>query len=277
MTDSLKTINRLAVILVGELRTWKTASQYLFRLFEERAHQVDYFFVTWNVTSQTGDLISVTDSDVLTPFQLHNKTLISYKILEPIGRHKTTFYNQAWLAKFGNILKRRHEINNNFVYDQVVETRPDCYFRSSNSPWIICKDFEYEGTAPKTGDHGLLSMADVYFRSTSGTNDLIADRYYFNKSADHTQIINETHWDFYNHHWVMYEIFNKRLLAPISNNNTGDFNFFCCIRPNFPTDTDLDKIHWETLREMFVGWGRPYDNFFYGPRSSVPLVDKIIN
>lgn len=277
MTDSLKTTNRLAVILVGELRTWKIASQYLFKFFEENAHQVDYFFVTWNVTSQTGELVSVTDSDVLTPFQLHNKTLISYKILEPIGRHRTTFYNQAWLAKFGNILKRRHEINNNFVYDQVVETRPDFYLKSSHAPWIICKDFEYAGTVPKTGKYGLSMMADCYFRSTSGTNDLIADRYYFNKSADHTQIINETHWHIYNHHWNMYEIFNKRLLVPISNSDIGDFNFSCCIRPNFPTDIDLDKLDWKILDEMFIGWGRPYDDFFYGPRSSVPLVDKIIN
>lgn len=276
MTDSSKTINRLAVILVGELRTWKIASQYLFKLFEERAHQVDYFFVTWNVTSQTGELISVTDSDVLTPFQLHNKNLISYKILEPIGRHKTTFYNQAWLAKFGNMLKRRHEINNNFVYDQVVETRPDCYFRRSENPWIICKDFEYEGASPKTWASGLLGITDVYFRSTSSTNDLIADRYYFTRSSDHNQIINETHWQFSNHHWVMCEIFNKRLLVPVSHNDTGDFNFFCCVRPNFPTDTDLDKIYWKTLDEWFVGWGRPYDDFFYGPRSSVPIVDKLI-
>jgi hypothetical protein len=277
MTDSLKTINRLAVILVGELRTWKIASQYLFRLFEERAHQVDYFFVTWNVSTQTGELIPVIESDVLTPFQLHNKNLISYNILEPIGRHRSTFYNQAWLAKMGNILKRRHEINNNFVYDQVVETRPDCYFRSSDTSWIICKDFEYEGACPRTFDTGLMGITDVYFRSTSSTNDIISNRYYFAKSSSHSHLINETHWQFNNHHWVMCELFSKRMLVPISHNDTGDFNFFCCIRPNFPMEKDLDQIYWKTLDDLFIGWGRPYDNFFYGPRSSEPLVDKIIN
>ncbi len=276
MIPSLKNINRLAVILVGEFRTWKTASKYLFDFFDRRAHQVDYFFVTWNVTTQTAEMIPVTDADVLEPFNRYNKNLVDYQILEPIGKHKTTYYNQSWLAKFGNILKRRNELKNNFIYDQVVETRPDCYFRSSDKEWIICKDFEYEGACPKTWVSGFLGITDVYFRTTSATNDVWSDRYKLGKSEPYHQLIDEMHWEFTNHHWVITEVLYRRLLSPVSHNDSGDFTFFCCIRPNFPTDTDLDKIYWKTLDELFVGWGRPYDDFFYGPRSSVPIVDKLI-
>ena len=74
----------------------------------------------------------------------------------------------------------------------------------------------------------------------------------------------------------MTETLFKRILNPISHNDTGDFTFFCCVRPNFPTDTDLDQINWKILDDMFVGWGRPYDDFFYGPRSSMPIVNKLI-
>lgn len=273
---NLKNINRLAVIIVGEFRTWKIASKYLFNFFSLRAHQVDYFFVTWNVTSQTGQLLTVTDSDVITPFAKHNQKCVNHFIIDPIGRHGTTFYNQAWLSKLANILKRQHELDNNFVYDQVIETRPDCYFRSTDKEWTICKDFEYEGACPKTWESGLLGVTDVYFRTSSFTNDLLSDRYRLSRSQSYYDLMSAKHWEFTNHHWVMAEVLFKRIMNPISHNDTGDFNFFCCIRPNFPTDTDLDQIYWKTLDDMFIGWGRPYDDFFYGPRSSVPIVNKLI-
>ncbi len=273
MNESLKNINRLAVILVGEFRTWPIASKYLFNFFEKRANQVDYFFVTWNVTSQTGELISVTDSDILEPFNTYGQNLVSYKILEPIGRHSTTFYNQAWLSKIANILKRQNEIKNNIVYDQVVETRPDCYYRSSDTPWYNCKEYEYEGACPKTWASGLLGISDVYFRTTSATHDLISDRYNIRRSSTHTKLINETHWEFTNHHWVMTELLYKRLLHPVSHNDTGDFSFFCCIRPNFSKELDLDSEDCLVLDEMFIGWGKPHKDFFYGPESDLPMVD----
>ena len=274
--SSLKNINRLAVIIVGELRTWKVASQYLFNFFDRRAEQVDYFFVTWSVSSQTGELLQITSDDITEPFEKYNKNLIDYKICEPIGRHKTTYYNQAWLSKLGNMLKRNFEVSNDFVYDQVIETRPDCYFRSSDTKWVICKDFEYEGACPKTWDSGLLGVTDVYFRTTSFTNDLLSDRYKYMKSAHYNELINDTHWEFNNHHWSLTEMLFKRLLNPISHNDTGDFTFFCCVRPNFPTDVNLDTINWKTLDDLFIGWGKPFENFFYGPRSQMPMVNKII-
>lgn len=273
MKESLKNINRLAVVLTGEFRTWSIASKYLFKFFERRAHHVDYFFVTWDVSSQTGELLPVTDSDILEPFNTYGQNLIAYKILEPIGRHTTTFYNQAWLSKVANILKRQHELSTNIIYDQVVETRPDCYYRSTDTPWIICKEHEYEGACPKTWDSGLLGITDVYFRATSATHDLISDRYYPDKSWAHKKLINETHWEFTNHHWVMTELLHKRLLHPVSFNDTGDFSFFCCVRPNFSKDMDLDSVNCAILDDMFIGWGKPYKNFFYGPESKSPLVD----
>lgn len=276
MNLPVNNINRLAVILIGEFRTWKIASKYLINFFSARATQVDYFFVTWNVTTQTKEILSVTDADIVEPFNAYNGNLVDYKILEPIGRHNTTYYNQAWLAKFGNMLKRKYEQKNNFVYDQVVETRPDCYFRKSDTDWKICKDFEYEGACPRPHDNGFLGIHDVYFRTTSFTNDLLSNRYKFEKSKDYENLVSSNHWEFTNHHWTMSQVLFNRLLNPISHNDTGDFTFFCCVRPNFPTDKDLDQIHWKTLDDMFVGWGKPYEDFFYGPRSSTPIVNKLI-
>jgi len=39
-------MKRLAVLLVGEYRTWPIASAAIFNFFNNRAEQVDYYFVT---------------------------------------------------------------------------------------------------------------------------------------------------------------------------------------------------------------------------------------
>lgn len=268
-----KTINRLAVILVGEFRTWKIASKYLFQFFEERAVQVDYFFATWNVSSQTGELIPVTDNDIVDPFNQYNQNLISYKILEPIGRHRTTFYNQAWLSKVGNLLKRKYEAQNDFVYDQVIETRPDCYFRRRETIWEMVKDFEHEGGVHRRFVSGLLGIHDVYFRTTSITNDIISDRYYYKHSKDLTKIINNIHWEFKNHHLVLSELYHKRLINSKSNVDQNDYKLFVCIRPNFPTDQNLDDINVDDLDKLFISYVKQDDKFFYGANSDMPRVD----
>ena len=69
----------------------------------------------------------------------------------------------------------------NFIYDQVVETRPDVYLRRQPKgihPWFSCNDFEYEGGRPFADDgsgytNGFLTMADHYWRTNSYTNDII--------------------------------------------------------------------------------------------------------
>lgn len=268
-----KNINRLAVVLVGEFRTWKIASKYLFQFFEERANQVDYFFVTWNVSSQTGKLIGVTDNDVVEPFVKFKQNLIEHKILEPIGRHNSTFYNQAWLSKIGNLLKRKYEAKNNFFYDQVVETRPDVYFRRHDSLWTFCKDFEYEGGLSYQFDSALAGMPDVYVRTSSITSDVVADRYYYKKSKDVRNIINATHWEFNNHHLTLSEIFYKRKICPKSYINEMDYRLFVCVRPSFPEDLDLDSVDAIELDNMFISYVKTDRDFFYGPNSDLPIVN----
>jgi hypothetical protein len=279
----MKSFNRIAVVLAGELRTWETASKYLFNFFDSLADNVDYFFVTWNVSSQTGELINITDQDVVPPFQQYNKNIVAYKILEPIGKHKTTFYNQAWLSKVGNILKRKHEAENNFIYDQVIETRPDCYFRGYDSKAYTsntlnlsqCGNFEYEGDLPFVNNlnHDFFGIADVYFRFDSLTSDIFAERYYFSKSSDMNRSIKYTHGGFDNHHLTMIEFLYKRMMKPCTNRKQSDFQFFCCIRPSFPKDLDLDTLPPMKLDEMFISYVKQDQNFFYGPKSNLPIVD----
>lgn len=273
---------RIAVILAGEFRTWPRAAEYLFKLFEDRAEQVDYYFVTWNVCTQTGVAKPITDHDVLAPFQKHNVKPYKYLVIDPIGKQRTTFWNHAWLVKVGNILKRRTEQEEDFVYDQVIETRPDIYLkRNPTSRWVPCKDFEYEGGRPIMGDSnydsGFLTMPDHYFRTNSYTNDIVSNRYSFKKSKEHYTVTWHVGWQFYNHHWTLSNYLIMRLLKPRVYEEgwpTRDYKYFCPIRPNFPEDMNLDEQHeLHVLQPLFDGWGRPYDHLFYGPQSNEPIVD----
>jgi len=91
------------------------------------------------------------------------------------------------LSKIANKLKQDAEVANQFVYDQVVETRSDIYFRESDpaiaeleySPWgMLCDDYEYQGgvVGPSPFNEGTLFINDTYTRMNSFTHDILSSR-----------------------------------------------------------------------------------------------------
>ena len=63
-------MKRLAVLLVGEYRTWPISSTAIFNFFNNRAEQIDYYFVTWDKSGE--QLIS--DADITNYFQTDGNT-----------------------------------------------------------------------------------------------------------------------------------------------------------------------------------------------------------
>jgi hypothetical protein len=200
-------IKTLAVLVAGEYRTWQASAKYLFKLFQDRADRVDYFFATWNYTRGQ----PVIRDDVQEPFDRFNQNLVGQIVIPQIGQKVSTFYNQAYLAKLVNILKRENELKNNFVYDQVVETRPDIYMRPNTKDWIIMKDYEVCNCGGiMTSSMGFPEIDDVYYRSTSFTNDIIANRYWHRKPANHyIHSGNGAIQNWHNHHCMIMEYFNS--------------------------------------------------------------------
>ena len=229
-------IKRLAVIIVGEYRMWPRASKYLFDYFKNRAEQTDFFFVTWNLNAG----VPVTESNVTDYFVDAN--LVGLQLCTVIPE-KHTYYKQAYLSKVGNTLKRQQELKNNFVYDQVVETRPDLYLRRDAVEWVPCEEFEYviaptkmkvEGTTP-----GMLFMMDIYYRSTSLTNDIISNRYWNIKSKFSNYANITSGVPFVGHHWFLPDYLMQHRL--ISQSDRMDYGFNTVIRSYFP-DVDLDTL-----------------------------------
>lgn len=211
-------IDKLAVILAGEYRTWPKVSKYIFNFFTCRAKQVDYFFVTWNLSA--GQIIE--DTDVTSYFKDQN--LIRYGIFHD-NEKKHTYYKQTFLAKIGNIFKKEHEFNNNFVYDQVVVTRPDFYFRKNVIDWEICPDFYYQiGPITKELDNNSVGpekyypwIQDVYVRSSSATDDILSQKYFFeyqNFFSNNTKFT--TMAIILGHHHMLAKFLMERNLLPLS-------------------------------------------------------------
>lgn len=243
----------LAVLLAGEFRTWEKCSQYMFRFFDVQAPQfdrIDYFFATW-ATSSDMPGVTITDNDVRSKFSEHGKNLVAFNIVQPIGRKSSTFYNQAYLAKMVNIRKRENEIMHNFVYDQVVETRPDIYMRSAKLPWRLMRDYEVcNCNHYNKNSAGFNEIDDVYYRTNSFTNDIIANRYWYRKPREnYVHIGMGAIHNWHNHHCMIAEYLTLNAINFVREPNSADY-----LGPHIAVrrqaiDVDFDNGRVEDLKE----------------------------
>lgn len=170
-------MDRLAVILIGQFRTWPICASYLQNFFVSKAKQVDYFFVTWNKTSTyhnglwSAAEITVTQADVLHQFKTTN---VVCKILPEIPE-RNTYYKMAYLAKEANKLKLQKEQEEKFIYSSVVETRPDLFLAPSVHEWGECKDLMYYGDKISV-INGMPFVGDTYLRTSSKTYNIVSNR-----------------------------------------------------------------------------------------------------
>jgi hypothetical protein len=252
MNDS--NYNRVAVLLIGELRTWKHSSKYIIKTLGKIAKTVDWYLVTWDTDESSGTPIRVVDQDVLLPFQQNNIEPISYKILPVIGKQRTTFYNNAWLSKVANILKREVECNEDFVYDSVIECRVDLYLKKNDTRWHPCLEFELIG--PQCVNlNGIVASSDLYCRSGSYTNDILSNRYRHRTSKNHYTMVSQVYQKFNDHHWILNQYIKSKLLDVLSATDST----MIPLRDNFPTDTNLDNISFSELNDLFQSFKKTWD------------------
>ena len=238
--------NRVAVLLIGELRTWKHSSKYIINALNSIAEKVDWYLVTWDTDESSGEPIHIVDEDVLLPFQENNIEPTSYKILPTIGNQRSTFYNNAWLSKVANILKREVECNEEFVYDNVIECRVDLYLKKNNVIWQPCHEFEIIG--PTAGNlHGIMASADLYFRSGSYTNDILSNRYRSRPAKNHYTVVSNVYQKFNDHHWVLNQYIKSKFLDVLTLRDSLIVPF----RDNFPTDKNLDNMPFKDIDNLF--------------------------
>lgn len=247
-------IDRLAVVIAGELRTWNKISDYIFSSFRNKAKQVDYFFVTWDTS---GD-ISIVPDNITTNF--HNENLIGYKIVKNISETHT-FYRQQYLIKIGNILKQEHELANNFIYNQVVVTRPDVFLKDhEESQWTNCPDFIYsvDWALPSLVNENFTSICDdLYYRSNSLTDDVLSvkgykDLYTFEHKLEFMSILYTQYRD---NHSLFAKFCDDHQLIQLKkylDSLDSDFKNYVIIRSDHNIDNiDLNTIDNDKLLHLF--------------------------
>jgi UDP-N-acetylglucosamine diphosphorylase / glucose-1-phosphate thymidylyltransferase / UDP-N-acetylgalactosamine diphosphorylase / glucosamine-1-phosphate N-acetyltransferase / galactosamine-1-phosphate N-acetyltransferase len=149
----------IAVNIRGQYREWEKSKHSLFNMFDflNGEANVVYFFTTWETSYHTiGNLeinktcvdfkkLGLTVEDISKSFG--DRQVGGVQILSPEMAKKMVparlpeEYDQIMFVRYAaNELKKKYEIENEMVFDMVVETRPDLFFVPvNNRDNMICR------------------------------------------------------------------------------------------------------------------------------------------
>ena len=151
-------MTKVAVLLSGQLRDWKTASK-IFKLWNYANNEIsyDFFLSTWDdsyrgVYSKDADLSMCVASEVI--------------LCEDFLLADTEVLKYSYLLKRTNILKNRYEKEQNIKYDAVIATRPDVMFGFN-----LLEDIRHNIKAKHLGQRTLFIHDGIADRSMSNTNE----------------------------------------------------------------------------------------------------------
>lgn len=190
---------RIAVCFRGQLRTYKYTLENLKRYFNTLVDEdttIDYFVHTWN-----DNLYFPTDNHKLSDREngsyrpadldrdylednIPNLRALVIENHDDYKRRSTTV--EHWGALFYsiyevNLLKRKYEIQNNFKYDLVINSRFDLVFPLKDTfPKFNYKEncaYTFMHLAEMRNEGGFLNFDDMIFYGTSATVDNIAKIY----------------------------------------------------------------------------------------------------
>lgn len=156
--------DRIAVIFVGHIRTLSLCLPNNMYFFNTMGKRVDYYVVTWDENdykssdyqkngwlngckkvNQTLD-IQIYFGSLLKGIKIIDSNDVNFDNVAPTRRGLWKMLNLTYLSKIGNSLKHTYEKENNFVYDQIIEMRPDIIHninREYKDSWFFkCKDNE---------------------------------------------------------------------------------------------------------------------------------------
>ena len=167
----MKKYNKIAVMIRGQLRTWNFCKHNHFYVYEKIAHQVDYYFATWDDADY--DLAAIKrDFD--------GKNLV--ELIEcPLHEvYFTAWTGPAWLNYNLSLYRNAHGQKYDAVFDQ----------RTDTLNWLQWEPYEIEPMTMYTPDppfrnsqeridlgYGSTGVTDYGFMSDSHTYDLLSQRF----------------------------------------------------------------------------------------------------
>ena len=202
---------RIAILLSGQSRTWKTSADNILNYFNIKINQftnqkveVDFFIHTWDTNSyrdktqerEEGINYLLEDS---VQNEIQNKFNPIYMEYE---KYDANNFVNAWSPLFYSFmkcthLKRKYEIENDFVYGLVIKSRFDLNFSLDNVNrfGIMTNKFHIHPVEPMmayasseylprfTREFNFVGFDDVFFYSDSPTMDIISNAYRWQHKA----------------------------------------------------------------------------------------------
>lgn len=224
-------IPRIAVLLVGHYRTFPRCVSSITKFFSSMAEQTDYFFATWNESSHINTCPPVYPIFAIDHFRhikcalgqlLKDSVVVDSKEFEHYHNNELIkmhglyrVINLSYLSLKAQQLKYNYEQQNNFVYDQVIEIRPDTLietvdWQTQTSIKHICKAADVLLGFRNDPTKGFF-MNNFYLRTNSDTNNMLSNRYEFFidfykniKETDQLKFTNN-----YNFHHILDLYFQK--------------------------------------------------------------------
>jgi hypothetical protein len=266
---------RVAVCLSGQPRHWRIAAENikLFFASPDRVHpenglpvEVDFFIHTWDTNTWRKPK---TNHDI---FELvkHNDKEDIIAAFNPVGFEQEEFvqekYPRAWDPMFYSfakslLLKREHELANQFEYDLVIKARLDVIYSPAHRfPLIrvwpgVCYSCTFIGKFPSEFNYN--NFDDVLFYGDSPTMDLIGDIYATNRLlhsnervglVESTLNLDPTMW--YGPGCLLYNHMTKLSIHP-----DGSRGFEYAVVRSTSVDENLDGIKdYEKIRKKWFEW-----------------------
>lgn len=196
---------RIAVCISGQPRTWRTAKDNILNYFDLHSVpykteivKVDYFIHTWNTNSyrdktqprwENEDYLvqENEESDIRSAFNPIYMEFEHFNFDDHLPAWSGLFYSFMKSV----MLKRKYELDNDFVYDIVIKTRFDINFPQEgfNKFRFPMNKFFIHNVSPLIGyasgegvtkfpfEFNYNCFDDVYFYSDSPTMDIISNVY----------------------------------------------------------------------------------------------------
>lgn len=187
---------RIAVCLSGQLRQWEMGveNQKWFWTTANKEHvQVDYFAHTWTYSWDRPGVSQEYERRQVAQQELDSfKVRYDLKGLSVDSRDQHLFRgNDHWSSLFYSFaksleLKRDYEIENNFIYDIVVKSRPDILFHPSKTfkvPHLENNVIHSSHGGIMALEYHMYNVNDILFLSNSFSMDLLSNLYFYRQEG----------------------------------------------------------------------------------------------
>lgn len=256
---------RIAICLSGQLRKWEMGienQKWFWTTANKDNVEIDYFGHTWTYSwDRPGVSQEYTQRDVTTEELQRYQEAYNFKKLSVDNRDQQSFRgNDHWSALFYSFSKslqnkREYEIENNFIYDVVIKSRPDVLFSPTDSfkvPFLENNVIHTSHGGIMNLEYHMYNFSDILFLGNSYSMDLLNNLYFYRQEGiEDKNIAYKKNIHVMGPGTLMHEYFRDYGLTP----RFGTAPHTILLKEGCPEGLDLFvEEEFEQMREYWQSW-----------------------